>query len=114
MPGQYNMNSPMSVLGGGTASQPLLAYGKTAGDTMFWPGFSSSYNALQVKLDRHFSFNLTTAFNYGRGMAFQQGDDGGLMWLSTRRNYARNDFDRTLSFVQSYVYQLPWGRARSG
>ena len=24
-------------------------------------------------------------------------------------NYARTDFDRTLSYVQSYVYQLPAG-----
>ena len=114
MPGQYNLNTTTNpaLLGLGTASQPLfVAYGKSAGDTMFWPGFSSSYNALQVKLDRHISsFNITTAFNYGKGMGYQSGDDGGYdFYVGFERNYARNDFDRTLSFVQSYVYQVPVG-----
>ncbi len=43
-------------------------------------------------------------------MSYQTDDDGSLDWLiNGRRNYARTDFDRTLSFVQSYVYQLPFG-----
>ena len=108
----YNMNSPRSVLGGGTASEPLnILYGKTAGATLRWAGYSSSYHALQVKMDRRFSdLTVTTAFNWGKGMSYQQGDDGGLMWLiNQRRNHARTDFDRTLTFTQSYVYRLPWG-----
>jgi len=28
------------------------------------------------------------------------------------RNWGRNDFDRTLTFVQSYVYQLPFGKGK--
>jgi len=114
IPGQYNLNTTTnpSLLGLGTASQPLyIAYGKTAGDTLFWPGFSSSYNSLQVKLDRHMaSFNITTAFNWAKGMGYASGDDGGFdFYVDFQRNYARNDFDRTLSFVQSYVYQIPFG-----
>jgi len=112
--GQYNLNTATNPaeLGLGTASQPLYqAYGKTAGDTLFWPGFSSSYNALQVKLDRHMAnFNITTAFNYGKGMDYQSSDDGGYdFYVAFQRNYARDDWDRTLSFVQSYVYQTPFG-----
>ncbi len=43
-------------------------------------------------------------------MGFQSGDDGGLtFYINQRRNYARNDFDRTHTFVQSYVYELPFG-----
>ena len=114
IPGQFNLNTTTnpSLLGLGTASQPLdILYGKTAGDTLFWPGFSSSYNALQVKLDRHMAnFNITTAFNWGKGMGYQSDDDGGYdFYVDFQRNYARNDFDRTLSFVQSYVYQTPFG-----
>jgi hypothetical protein len=114
IPGQYNLNTTTNpaLLGAGTASQPLyIAYGKTAGDTLFWPGFSSKYNSLQVKLDRHVaSFNITTAFNYAKGMGYQSSDDGGFdFYVDFQRNYARNDFDRTLSFVQSYVYQIPFG-----
>jgi len=31
--------------------------------------------------------------------------------INQRRDYARNDFDRTQTFVQSIVYDLPFGRA---
>jgi hypothetical protein len=110
---QYNMNAPTSVVGGGTASMPLdILYGKTAGVTLFWAGFSSHYNALQVKLDRHSKdFFMTTAFTWGKGMDYQSDDDGALtFYVGAQRNYARTDFDRTLNFTQSYVYSLPFGK----
>ncbi len=94
-----------------THGQP--EYPRTGSTIQYWQGFSSMYNALQVKLDRRFAAGLgiTTSFTYGKGMAFQQGDDGGLtFYINQRRNYARTDFDRTLTFVQSYVYELPVGR----
>jgi hypothetical protein len=109
---QWNLNAPTSVLGGGTASEPLdILYGKTAGDTLFWDGFSSSYNALQAKLDRRFGdLNILTAFTWGKGMNYQSDDDGALYWqIGAQRDYARTDFDRTLTYVQSYVYQIPVG-----
>jgi hypothetical protein len=73
------------------------------------------YNSLQVKLDRRFTSGLlvTTAFTWGKGMSFQTGDDGGLTYyINQHRDWARTDFDRTLSFVQSYVYQLPFGHGK--
>jgi hypothetical protein len=109
---QWNLNAPTSVLGGGTASEPLdILYGKTAGDTLYWDGFSSSYNALQAKLERRFGdLNILTAFTWGKGMDYQNSDDGGLYWqIGAQRNYARSDWDRTLTYIQSYVYQLPAG-----
>ncbi len=109
---QWNLNAPTSVIGGGTASEPLdILYNKTAGDTLFWDGFSSSYNALQVKLDRRVGdLNILTAFTWGKGMNYQADDDGALDWqIGAQRNYARTDFDRTLAYVQTYVYQLPAG-----
>jgi len=46
-------------------------------------------------------------------MGYQTGDDGGLsFYVNLRRDYARNDFDRTQTFVQSVVYDLPFGRGR--
>jgi hypothetical protein len=46
-------------------------------------------------------------------MSFQQDDDRGLaFFINQRRNYAPTDFDRTLNFVQSYVYQLPFGAGK--
>jgi len=48
-------------------------------------------------------------------MAFQTGDDGGLYFYAgqgLRRNYARADYDRKINYVQSYLYQLPFGRGK--
>jgi len=107
-----NINSPFSTLGGGTASEPLnIAYGKTASVTERWVGYSSSYNSLQARLDRRFGdFLVNTSFTYGKAMDFQTDDDGNPIWLINQgRNYARADFDRTFNYVQSYVYQLPFG-----
>jgi len=94
---------------------PEAAFGRTANTNLLFAGYSSSYHALQVKFDRHFSggFATTTAFTFGKGMGFQQGDDGGLtFYINPRRNYARNDFDRTDTFVQSIVYDLPFGKGK--
>ncbi|HKE20812.1 MAG TPA: TonB-dependent receptor [Bryobacteraceae bacterium] len=108
-----NLNNPFSgPLGLGSASQPLnILFGKTASATLRWAGYSSSYQALQVKFDRHWTdLTVTTAFTWGKAMNYQTGDDGNLLWLiDQRRSYARADFDRTLNFNQSYVYHLPWG-----
>ena len=44
-------------------------------------------------------------------MNFQSGDDGGLLfYVNEQRNYARADYDRTLTYVQSYIYKLPFGK----
>ena len=111
-----NINNPMSgPLGLGNASQPLYQlYGKTAGATVRWLGYSSSYHSLQAKIDRRFSdLNVNTSFTWGKAMSFQNDDDGNLIWLiNQRRSYARTDYDRTLTFVQSYVYQLPFGKGK--
>jgi hypothetical protein len=112
----WNLNNPTSVIGGGTASEPLdQLFGKTASATVYWAGASSTYNALQVKLDRRSAtFNLTTSFSYQKAMDFQQDDDGAPLWLiNFPRNYARADFDRHFTYVQSYVYSLPYGPGRS-
>jgi hypothetical protein len=108
----YNLNASLTP-GGGSASQPEFAtFGRTANTTLYWAGYSSRYNALQVKLDRRFAsgLTLTTAYTWGKGMGYQTGDDGGLyFYVDPRRGYARNDYDRTQTFVQSYVYDLPLG-----
>ena len=101
------------VVGLGTLGEPL--YPRTASTPFYYRGFSSSYNALQVKLDRRLGngFMLTTAFTWSRALNFNSGDDGGLaFYINPRRSYARADWDRSLGFVQSYSYQLPFGRGR--
>ena len=111
----YNLNAA-TVVGLGNAGQPeFTPFGRTASTNLLFAGYSSSYNALQAKLDRRFSngFTTTTSYTFGKGMGFQTDDDGGLaFYINQRRNYARNDFDRTQTFVQSIVYDLPFGRGK--
>jgi hypothetical protein len=112
----YNLNAA-TVVGLGKAGQPEFnTFGRTANTNLLFAGYSSNYHALQAKFDRRFSNGLatTTAYTFGKGMGFQTGDDGGLaFYINPRRNYARNDFNRTHTFVQSVVYDLPFGRGKS-
>jgi outer membrane receptor protein involved in Fe transport len=108
-PAQLNMNVSYTP-GSGNAGD--VFFPRTQSYTQFWRGFSSMYNGLQVKVDRRFynGLSITTSFSWQKAMDMQTGDDGGILWyINPHRNWARADFDRTLSFVQSYVYQLPFG-----
>ncbi len=112
-------------------ASPVIAP-KSAGDTAYLPYFphtgsvvqyfvpvSSMYNGLQVKVDRRFGtgFSITSSFSWQKGMAFYNGgDDDGFYGFylngQYQRNFALNDFNRTIEFVQSYVYQLPFGKGK--
>ncbi|MFZ0593545.1 MAG: TonB-dependent receptor, partial [Bryobacteraceae bacterium] len=109
---EYNLNAGL-IPGAGNAGLPEYAsFGRTNSTTLQFAPYSSMYNGLQVKLNRSFNsgFQLTTSYTYGKGMGFQSDDDGGLdFYVNQQRNWARNDFDRTHTFVQSYVYELPFG-----
>ncbi len=77
------------------------------------------YNGLQVKVDRRFAtgLSITSSFSWQKGMAFYNGgDDDGFYGFylngQYQRNFAVNDFNRTVEFVQSYVYQLPFGKGK--
>jgi hypothetical protein len=115
----YNLNAA-TVIGQNSKTAnngrpEFLPFGRTASTNLLFAGYSSSYHALQVKFDRRFSngFATTTAYTFGKGMGYQTGDDGGLsFYINQRRDYARNDFDRTHTFVQSVVYDLPFGRGK--
>jgi hypothetical protein len=112
-----NLNAGQ-IIGAGATGQPFYAkYGTTAAVTQYFQGFSTTYNSMQVKFDRRFvsGFRLTTAFTWQKAMAVQSNDDGGLTFYAGQglhRNYARADFDRTLNFIQSYIYELPFGRGK--
>ncbi len=113
MPVSQNINLP-SVLGGGVAGEPLnQKFGRTAGTTLQFAGFSSNYQSLQAQLNRRFSkgLSLTTAFTWSKALNYQSGDDGGLLFFAQlRRNYGPADFDRRLNYEQSFTYELPVGR----
>jgi outer membrane receptor protein involved in Fe transport len=119
IPAQYDLNAGQTLgasYNGGTPNEPmLLKYGITNAVTQFFTGFSTSYNSLQVKFDRRLSrgLTLTTAVTWSKILNFQNGDDGGLDFYAAQglhRNWARADYDREFTYVQSYVYKLPVGR----
>jgi hypothetical protein len=83
--------------------------------TQYFTGFSASYHSLQTKFDKRLSngLTITTAITWSKALGFQTGDDGGLYFYQAqglRRNYARADFDREFTYVQSYIYKLPVGQ----
>ena len=102
-----------TALNQGTAGYPEnIAFGRTAATTVYFLGFSSNYQSLQLQLNRRFggSLGMITSFTYGKGLGYQTDDDGNLLfWLDQRHNYAPNDFDHRLNFEESLIYELPFG-----
>jgi hypothetical protein len=111
----YNLNVPTTAdqMGLGVNGRPeFQQFKRTADTTEYFVGYSSMYNGLQVKLNRRFynGLSITTSYTLAKGMSYQTGDDGGIWnYINARRSYARTDFDRHQTFVQSYVYDLPFG-----
>ncbi len=110
-PVAYNVNAGL-VLNAGAAGRPLFAaYGKNADVLLRYVGFSNNYNSMQVKIDRRFSggFMVTTAYTYGKALGYSSETGGLWNYIQPQRSYARLDFDRAHTFVQSYLYELPFG-----
>jgi len=108
---QLNWNYNAGAIGGGAASQPFnRLYGRTAAVNI-GIGVHQYYNALQVKFDRRFSngFMLTTAYTYSKTIDFASRQTFDLL-----RDKGRSANDLTHVFVQSYLYELPFGRGKAG
>jgi hypothetical protein len=110
----YNVNAGMTF-NTGAAGRPLYQkFGKNADVLLRYAGYSNNYNSLQVKIDRRFSggFVMTTAYTYGKALGYSY--ETGALWnyIQPRRSYSRLDFDRSHNFVQSYVYELPFGKGK--
>ena len=100
-------------LGADNAGRPLFVqFGRTASTTSTIP-VKSTYNSMQVKLDRKFrnGFLMTNSYTLGRGYNYFQGDSNGgiLTPADFERSWGRTSFDSTHSFTSSFVYLLPFG-----
>jgi len=110
-PVTFNLNAGQ-IFNGGAAGRPLFTRQNRNVDVNYrYAGYSNNYNSLQVKFDRRFSAGLaiTTAYTWGKAMGYSSEISGLNDYINQRRNYTRLDFDRTHTFVQSYVYELPFG-----
>ncbi|MGC2400528.1 MAG: carboxypeptidase regulatory-like domain-containing protein [Acidobacteriaceae bacterium] len=125
-PIEYNLNAA-TVYGQGAAGQPEYGpcaacgspnanVGRTAGTTEFFAGYSSNYNALQIKFDHKFArgFAMTNSYAYGRALGFatEASDypNGLLDYVNPRRNYAQTDFNQTHIFNNTFMWHLPFGK----
>ncbi len=112
--GRYNLNAGL-IPGAGAAGQPLnQLYGRRAA-TNTWLPVSNNYNSLQVKFDRRLADGLilTTAYTFSKAIDYGTGDNGTFFnQINVRENRARASFDRTHNYVQSFVYELPFGSNR--
>ncbi|MBX5495175.1 MAG: hypothetical protein IRZ15_07550 [Bryobacteraceae bacterium] len=80
-------------------------------------GSNSNYNALQVRVSRRFSANLTFNMNYtwSKALGYTETDTEDIgYFLDRRRNYGPLDYDRTHVFNMDYVYLLPKFGTRIG
>ena len=92
---------------------------RTGSASFLFKPTTSNYHSLQVKLDRRFTGGLLlkTAYTYGKELAFRSdagADDGAgqLNYLDFSRNYAVLSRNRLHTFVQSFVYELPFGQGK--
>jgi hypothetical protein len=111
---QYNANAGI-ILGAGQNGRPLWTpYRRNADTNVSFIGTSTSYNSLQVKLDRRFSggFQMTTAYTYSRSIDYSQDNGGFAYYINSERSRANSDFDRRHMFNQSYIWELPFGKGK--
>ena len=113
-PVTYNLNASMTF-NSGAAGRPLYQkFGKNTDVLLRYAGYSNNYNSLQVKLDRRFSggFLMTSAYTYGKALGYSSEIDGLWNYIQPQRSYGRLGFDRSHTFVQSYLYELPFGKGK--
>ncbi len=107
---RQNINSGL-IPGAGAAGQPLnQLFGRRA-VTNRWMRTDTNYNGLQAKFDRRFSNGLliTTAYTFGKAINFADSNGGLFIPAVPSLNRGRAGYDRTHTFVQSYIYELPFG-----
>jgi outer membrane receptor protein involved in Fe transport len=97
------------ILNSGVAGQPLFQrFGRRAA-VSGWHPTQSNYHSLQVKFDRRMAdgFLMTTAYTYSKAI-----DQDFFQQINFRLNRATGSSDRQHIFVQSYIYELPFGRGK--
>ncbi len=120
--GNVNLNQAAP---GPTAPGPRSLYKPSVNNiTAFLTRESSTYHALQMKLQRRFAhgFYILAGYTFSKSIddgSFTSGAaaDGSSSAPQDSRNWRAergpSEFDIAHRFVSSYIYELPWGRGRS-
>jgi hypothetical protein len=106
------------VLGAGLAGQPLYSlYGRTAVTTNYQPVGTDQYNALQARLERHFTRGFQFAANYtwSKAVGIAPNNDSTInepapaYWYLNR---AVLPYDRTQNLSLQGIWELPFGKGK--
>jgi Carboxypeptidase regulatory-like domain len=115
VPAYFNINAGV-IAGAGSNGQPEKAtFGRTATTNIMAYGTNSDYNGLQVKVTRRFQNGLswTSGLAFQKAMGFVSSTTGLAsfnFYLDPRRDYARTSWDRRVTYSQSFIYELPFGK----
>ncbi len=124
IPMDYDLNAAVAPSVGATCPQrPLCAlFGRTGATDFLFKPTSSNYHALQTRFNHRTGGGLllTTSYTFAKALAYRSdvgdggGNDGGgpSFYLNFRRNYMVVSNNRTHTFVQSVVYDLPFGKGK--
>src|SRR6267142_2635109 len=124
IPMDFDLNAAVAPSVGSTCPQrPLCAlFGRTAATDFLFKPTSSNYHALQTRFNHRTGGGLllTTSYTFAKALAYRSdvGDGGGndsgspSFYLDFRRNYMVVSNNRKHTFVQSVVYELPFGKGK--
>lgn len=111
----YNINAGFTIDAGNNGRPLFQQFGRAADVTNIYHGNSTTYHSLQTKFDRRFAngFLLTTAFTWSKAIDWGGADNGGFWtYINPQRSRARADGERRLTYVQSFIYELPFGKGK--
>ena len=103
--------------GNDNAARPLFQkYGRSASVTTWIPVNTHHYHSLQVKVDRRLKPDLLVTTSYTLSRAINYNDENGN--IGTPADFSQSlglaGFNRTHSFVQTFVWDLPYARHMHG
>ncbi len=107
----YNLNASMTP-GTGNNGRPLFQAFRRVADTITPVGTNTWYHSLQAKFDRRFTRGMmvTTAYTWSKGLNLAEDNGDISLPISVPLNKGRMQDNRTHTFVQSYIYELPFGK----
>jgi len=113
--GRIDLNAGMTP-GLDNAGRPYFAPFNRTATSLGWQDTDTRYDSMQVKLDRRFSNGLLWTNSYTLSRAKDYVNDVGTIGTpaNVQLSYGLSDFDRTHSFVSSFVYELPFLRRGKG
>jgi len=114
---------PTKLVSSTCSLRPMCAlYNRTAATDFLFKPTSSNYHALQARFNHRTGGGLllTTSYTFSKALAYRSdvgdggGNDGGSpsFYLDFRRNYMQLSNNRRHTFVQSIVYDLPFGKGK--